>query len=97
MNSNLCHDWTLVGLSMNWKLGELVFEMRDPSSNVRSLIAKDVTSLDLPRKYPWGPSVSINMMTRRQDERGNVLQIEMQSGDTIECVADSFAFRDSGS
>ena len=96
MNSNQCHDWTLVGLSMDWKLGELVVEMRDPSSSSRQLIAKDVTSLDLPRRHPWGPSVSINKMSQSQDERGRVLQIEMQSGDTIECVASSFAFRDGG-
>ena len=81
---------------MDWRLGELIFEMRDPSSSSRSLVAKDVTSLNLPRTYPWGPSVSINTMVQSQDERGNVLQIEMQSGDTIECVASSYAFPDGG-
>lgn len=97
MNSNLCHDWTLVGLSMDWKLGEVIFEMRDPSSSSQKLVAQDVVSLNVPREYPWGPSVSINKMMQSQDERGNVLQIEMQSGDTIECIASSFAFRDGGS
>lgn len=96
MNINQCHDWTLVGLTMDWKLGELVLEMRDPSSSSRHLIASGVTSLDLPRRYPWGPSVSINKMSQSRDERGKVLQIEMQSGDTIECVASSFAFRGDG-
>ncbi|ABO59043.1 conserved hypothetical protein [Burkholderia vietnamiensis G4] len=92
MNFNHCHDWTFVGLEIDWRLGESVFKMRDTSSHGRTLIARGVLSVNMPRQHPWGPSVSINRMTQSQDERGCVLCIEMQSGDVIECIARSFDF-----
>lgn len=92
MNFNHCHDWTFVALKVDWRLGESAFEMRDASSHSRTLMARGLVSVKLPREHPWGPSVSINRMTQSQDERGSVLCIEMQSGDVIECVAGSFEF-----
>jgi hypothetical protein len=90
MNMNLCHDWTLVGLNINWQIGELQIEMLDSASARRMWVAKNLVSLVLPRQHPWGPSVSINKV-EAVNVGGNVTaRLEMQSGDVIECTAGSF-------
>lgn len=90
MNMNQCHDWTLLGLGVNWQTGELRIEMLDASSERRAWIAKDLVSLVLPRQHPWGPSVSINKVEVSNAGNSVTAKIEIQSGDVVECVAGSF-------
>lgn len=89
MNMNYCHDWTLIGLSVNWQIGELQIEMLDDASDRRIWIGNDLVSLVLPRQHPWGPSVSINKVEVTTGD-GVTARFEMQSGDVIECVVKSF-------
>ncbi|MFP3586438.1 hypothetical protein SCB29_22640 [Paraburkholderia sp. SIMBA_055] len=86
---NNCHDWTLIGLSVNWLIGELQIEMLDESSMRRVWIGSDLVSLILPRQHPWGPSVSINKVEVSTGDAVTA-KFEMQSGDVIECVVRSF-------
>ncbi|WP_181291138.1 hypothetical protein [Caballeronia novacaledonica] len=90
MNMNNCHDWTLIGLSVNWQIGELQIEMLDSSSQRRVWVARNLVSLVLPRQHPWGPSVSINEVSVSNAGNGVTAKLEVQSGDVIECIAGSF-------
>ena len=48
------------------------------------LLARDFTSVVVPRDMPWGRSVSINQVRLLGSGRDRIrLEIEMQSGDTI--------------
>ncbi len=87
----LMHDWTLLSVAVDWKIGQVLLETDSPSgpATVRVLGLRE---LRVPRAHPWGKSVSINTVegpSRREDEF-SYLRIEMQSGDLIEIVASSF-------
>ncbi|WP_167528674.1 hypothetical protein [Paraburkholderia azotifigens] len=90
MNTNDCHDWTLVSLNVSWQIGELEIEMLDSTSTRRTWIAKNLVSLVLPRQHPWGPSVSIYKVEVSNAGTNVTARLEMQSGDVIECIAGSF-------
>jgi hypothetical protein len=88
------HDATLVDLHLDWKLGTLTINLRvgSPRAGVVQLSGTQVSRLDCPRNAPWGKSVSINDIRgpfRSPD--GHRLEIEVQSGDTLVVIADSFA------
>lgn len=86
------HDWTLVSLKLDWKTGQVTLDLRNPTSDHVSLIATDVSSLQVPRMAEWGPSVSVNSVsgpTNLEDGRQH-LTIEMQSGDIIAITARLF-------
>ena len=65
--------------------------MKGPDA-ATSLLAHGFRGLRAPRKFEWGPSVSINRVTGpvKCDDGLLMLSIEMQSGDTIEIEAAAF-------
>jgi hypothetical protein len=85
------HDWTLLSAFVDWKQGTARLEFQwDGEPKV--ITALGLTDMRLPRKSPWGPSVSINRCvgpTKARDG-SHSLVIEMQSGDNIELVAEQF-------
>jgi hypothetical protein len=89
---NLMHDWTLVSVSFDWARGSVHCALRNYESKTVSLIAEKVYSLHVPRLEEWGPSVSIQAVIGPLtiDGERQKLQVEMQSGDVIEIVAQKF-------
>ncbi|TPE42101.1 hypothetical protein [Pontibacter mangrovi] len=61
-------------------------ELYFPETEAISIIAEQVSSFTCPMKSPWGRSCSINEVVKK----GNRLEVEMQSGDTISIEAESF-------
>jgi hypothetical protein len=87
----MMHDWTFKGVSVDW--GEATAELEFSSASGPKVVrAKGLWDMHLPRKLPWGPSVSVNRCNEpAQIEGGDYsLVIEMQSGDKIELVAQQF-------
>ena len=86
------HDWLLISISMDWDLGRLTVELRDSASTVRVVTAVGVRNLQVPKETPWGPSNSVNSSSIEVLPAGTKrLQIEMQSGDVIEVVAEQLS------
>jgi hypothetical protein len=85
------HDWTLISLTVDWETGEATIELRSPAGK-RRLLAQALREISVPRAQPWGRSASINAVDGPtvQKEGLSRLAIEMQSGDLIEIVAQSF-------
>lgn len=96
MNTTQFHDWTLVDVVFEWARARVAVALIGPSSTRRVLLAEDVSSLDMPRKNPWGKSVSVNSVLIADvpglDEQS--LEIEMQSGDVIRVNAKKIAVQD---
>jgi hypothetical protein len=87
------HDAVLESIDISWEKAECtlrlsVFLKRDKRAEPCRLQFFGVTRLLMPKNQPWGPSVSVN---GAKLENGTV-QIEMQSGDTIEVVATGIEF-----
>lgn len=72
------HDATLKGVEFDWDSGEVVLRVRTQEGDT-TFVFQDVVSLEVPRRNPWGQSVSINGVTNSAE----LCEIEMQSGDTI--------------
>ena len=81
------HDASLMTLEIDWMQGILRCTFKvGPSDNERAILtARGLRSFSSPRKFPWGPSFSVNSF--RRSPAG--VSIEMQSGDTIDIEADS--------
>lgn len=91
------HDATLDSIELRWSSGEALIRLKTGDANHphRVLVATGLRHLDCPRELPWGPSASINQV-RGPAPAGpdtRVLEIEMQSGDTIRIEAAAFSFK----
>jgi hypothetical protein len=80
------HDWTLVGLTLNWRAGSLALDFKTADGPV-VVNTKGLTFLEVPRRHEWGPSVSVNEVRLSTVSKGQRLDIEMQSGDEIVIIA----------
>ena len=87
------HDWTVRSVSIDWKIGAATISLTRFGDGAPVVIAAhDVRDIHIPRKFEWGPSVSI-LTTQGPDsvEGGQFsLLIQMQSGDMIRIVASRF-------
>ncbi len=83
------HDCTLIDITFNWKTAKLAIKVMD-NLNERFLFFNEVNQLNLPRKFPWGESASINSLENNEEGRFN---LEMQSGDNITILAKSFSLK----
>ncbi len=86
------HDATLVSISLDWATGSTTIVFRPgqiPPGEV-SLHAEGTRLLRLDRATPWGMSVSVNQVRGPEPASGGErVEIEMQSGDTIEVCGQS--------
>jgi hypothetical protein len=87
----LMHDWTFQSISVDWKAGTATFSLTWSGNSV-ALVAHGVRDLHIPRRFDWGPSVSVNKSHGPSPIEDGLLRfsMEMQSGDTIEVVAAKF-------
>jgi hypothetical protein len=85
------HDWTFLGLSIDWTTGTARLEL-ESYTGPEILTAIGLRGVVVPRRFPWGPSLSINKCRGPDRIEGGAgrLVIEMQSGDEIELIADQF-------
>lgn len=72
------HDATLEHVTVDWNTGEVVLEVKTQEGS-QTFKFEEIVGLELPRKHPWGPSVSINEIRDTPES----CEIEMQSGDRI--------------
>lgn len=83
------HDWTLRSIHVDWASGMVKIEVEDSASLIRVVEVKDLLSIAIPKKSPWGKSVSVNEVTYGINEmtKKHLMIIEMQSGDLIKVEA----------
>jgi len=85
------HDWTLLSILFEWTTGRATLSFQNNRSETVSLVADAVADIQIPRLHEWGSSASVNKMigpTLKGELQ--VIEIQMQSGDTIRLVASSF-------
>ena len=93
MKKQSMHDWTLSKIDFDWHAARVTVEFRDSTSAKRTLIAEGAREFLIPKAEEWGPSVSFNGVlseTEAGSARGKCLELEMQSGDVIRIVAQTF-------
>jgi hypothetical protein len=84
------HDWSLRTITVDWEARTATLHLR-ASSRDAAIVARGLHALHVPMAFEWGPSVSINRVEGPIETAGRgILWIEMQTGDTIELVADRF-------
>ena len=78
------HDATLLHIELDWPGGSAAVRFRAVPGVAVVLRASGVLGVSVPRRHPWGPSISVNSahLSRSQDGTDR-LDIEMQSGDAI--------------
>jgi hypothetical protein len=85
------HDWIFLSVVFEWASGRATLRFRSALGE-EALVASSVVDLHVPQLNEWGPSVSVNAVKgpfSTNDGRRS-LEIEMQSGDVITIVAQSF-------
>jgi hypothetical protein len=92
------HDATLETLTLNWEEGTIHLRLSTGANGAGIVIlnANGVRGLICPRLFPWGSSDSVNEARLESITDGQLLSIEMQSGDLIQInCRDVSANRDS--
>lgn len=89
---NQLHDATLLELELSWKSGDASLKVRSVSKLITKIGLRSTTLVECPRRFPWGPSVSINQVRGpAPTEDGSLrLEIEMQTGDLLILEAAEF-------
>ena len=83
------HDAVLERIELRWEDGLATIEVTLVPGGPYVITASGIRSFRMTRLQEWGPSVFIHgAKVRAEDEHGSVLEIEMQSGDTITCASD---------
>ena len=92
------HGASLVYLQLDWTSGKLRMTLRSTETATRVKIeATNLTSLQCPRRFPWGESIAVKEVRRPvRTKEGEMLEMQMQSGDLLILIADSFALETSG-
>ncbi len=85
------HDATLVSVELLWAQGSCTLGLVVIGVGPSELAFAGVTSIHLPRKHPWGPSVYVNAF--RTIEPGS-FELELQSGDVLCIKAESWSFKE---
>lgn len=82
------HDWTLMGIRVDWASASVQISALDETSTERRLVFERVTDVLVDRSEPWGVSSSINEVTWK-NEGTLYVDIEMQSGGRVTIAAGS--------
>jgi hypothetical protein len=86
------HDAVLERIELKWEEGLVTIDLTRVPGGIFTLTASGLRGFTMSRLQEWGPSVFVNQADAREDdEHGIVLEIEMQSGDTITVAADRLA------
>jgi hypothetical protein len=92
------HDATLNRIELSWESGEAKLHIQTyvegKNANIE-IVLRGLTSIQVPRYNPWGPSASINKAWEENSGEALKLIIEMQSGDVIEARVSSFILQKS--
>ncbi|MGB7621436.1 MAG: hypothetical protein WBN92_03715 [Terriglobia bacterium] len=80
------HDATLIDIRFEWEAAVVVLTLKVGESAIDTAVveANGVTDLKCPHLMPWGRSKSVNSTSLKKEGDGQLLAIEMQSGDTLE-------------
>lgn len=57
------HDWTLLGIRVDWASASIQICALDETSTERRLVFERVTDVLVDRSEPWGDSVDIEMQS----------------------------------
>lgn len=88
----MLHDCPLESINVNWVSGIITIQLDRYENHERLIQATGFRKFDLSRLEEWGPSQCINKVIGPSKETGGLqrLTINMQSGDVIEIMAESF-------
>lgn len=81
------HDWTLISIAMEWSSSVVTVKLLDRTSTTREIVAHGIRGISVRRDEPWGPSVSVLGYRFSEKNGGIQLQIDIQSGDSIDIEA----------
>lgn len=87
------HDFTLLNISIEWASGIAKVVLLNNESSEIFIHMDGLILAKVPRLNEWGKSISVNKVIGvTQTSCGNMkLDIEMQSGDVIELVAEKIS------
>jgi hypothetical protein len=84
------HDATLVSIVMQWSEGVVELSFRTVDDGLVALRAVGVSYVEVPRRRPWGPSVSVLEMTGPDEvAEGRQITLTMQTGDELVIIAET--------
>jgi hypothetical protein len=93
--SSVLHDATISVVTVDWARAVVTVRLTlcDDGTPEAELVVTGFTDVQLPRREPWGPSVSVNEATVSTDPLlGKQLHLQLQSGDILRVEAASIAF-----
>ena len=90
------HDATLTGISLDWPTKTVDLAVEIEERGTVHIKCRGFVRVIVPREEPWGPSVSINGISEPAKHEIGIwaLRVEMQTGDMIEILAESFELPD---
>lgn len=83
------HDWTLIGVRVDWASASVEISALDDASTERRLVFERVTEVLVDRSEPWGASSSINEVAWKNEGQVVSVDIEIQSGGRVRIAAGS--------
>ena len=88
------HDSTFERLSFDWEQSrlQLFFGPVDGSGQPEGMAVTGLREFQMTKKNPWGPSIYVNGGEVVQESELQRVRIEMQSGDLLDFLCESWKF-----
>lgn len=74
---------------IDWEKSTLVIKFLNNNSLPVDIIFKSIKYINIPKWDEWGESVSVNKFNLKNDATYKNIEIEMQSGDIINIIANN--------
>jgi hypothetical protein len=84
------HDASLLSIEINWAAKTTKVTFKTHPDNIVYLVTSGTRQVEVPHAEPWGPSISVNEVRETEGAEISIIEVEMQSGDTIKIEACSF-------
>lgn len=92
------HDGVLERITVDWSRQLVRILATSVPGGLLMIVGEGLRDIHIPRREPWGPSRFINGVTVEQgDDSAVAVRIEMQSGDQITLICESFRVTHPGS
>ena len=86
------HDATFASVHIDWADGSAELRLLVHKGKPVVLRAEGLKLINVPKREPWGPSVSVNEIRGPiPADDGLRMEIELQSGDTVAIDAEGFS------
>ena len=87
IKNNNFHDWLLLKIDISWEQSSVTIFLKNTNSELCYIRTEEFFDIHVPKLNKWGKSISILDVQLTNNNDKFILEIQMQSGDSLRIIA----------